>query len=137
MRPWSVSALLSRLRTSLLSPWRDAARSRGRTARLAVSALEDRLVPTAVAPGGAWDDGVVDAYGYKTGITVTLSNSGGGWLEVTGGNGAVSVSPGSAPSYSSGSGSGSGSWSSTSRRRRARVRAAPGTRRGPRRRRGR
>ncbi len=100
---------------------------RKRSTGLYAQPLEDRLTPAAVAPGMSWTDGS-SGYPYPStpvATTVTLYNSGATWLEVSGGNGHVTVSPGSPPSstlptintsggngigtgYGSGSGMGSG-----------------------------
>jgi hypothetical protein len=53
-------------------------------------------VPTLVAPQGWWQDGTWTETG-STSSTVVLYNTGPGWLEVTGGNGKVYVSPGAPP----------------------------------------
>jgi hypothetical protein len=95
MRRWSISSLMSRTRRAALSSRRPVRPIVNRT-RLWVEPLETRIVPDAVGPGADWDDGHW-VNGVKVGVTVYLHNSGPGWLEVGGGGGAVSVSPGAPP----------------------------------------
>src|SRR5258708_6158348 len=71
--------------------------SRRRPVFLGLDRLEDRTVPTAVAPGGDWNDNYNNP-------TVFLHNGGPGWLEVTGGGGSATVSPGAPPASSGGPG---------------------------------
>jgi hypothetical protein len=95
MRRWSIPSLVSQLRQAFFSPWRRKPQPII-LQRLHAEPLEDRIVLDAVAPGSWWDDGYWQN-GSKVGVTVTLQNLGGGWLEVSGGGGAVSVSPGAPP----------------------------------------
>ena len=93
MYRWSMSSLLCRFHKSLFS-LRHTVRPINNRTQLAFLSLEDRFVPDAVGPGGSWNDGHLDQYGNLVGITVTLNNGGPGWLDVSGGGGSVSVTPG-------------------------------------------
>jgi len=96
MRPAFMTILFARIcRTSLTT--NRAARRAAKQPGLRLEAMEDRLVPDAVAPGTSWNDGYYDQYGNLVGVTVTLNNSGPGWLDVSGGGGSVSVTPGAPP----------------------------------------
>lgn len=88
-----VKNLVARIRASLRKPL-SFTLNKTRYSQLCIEALEQRLVLAVVAPGGWWDDGQDTPLGQRVGVTVSLTNSGSGWLTVTGGGGAVSVSPG-------------------------------------------
>ena len=94
----SASSLFSRLARRLFTPRAPRRRPLRRRAQLELVQLEERIVLDAVGPGGWWDDGHYDSYGNRVGVTVSLHNWGSGWLEVSGGGGSVSVSPGAPPS---------------------------------------
>lgn len=100
-----VKNLVARIRASLRKPL-SFTLNKTRYSQLCIEALEQRLVLAVVAPGGWWDDGQDTPLGQRVGVTVSLTNSGSGWLTVTGGGGAVSVSPGAPPISQNGMGEG-------------------------------
>jgi hypothetical protein len=106
MNPHSIGSVLSNLTRKLLAPHLRRPRPIHKRPGLELLRLEDRIVPQAVGPGGYWDDGYFQN-GYRVGMTVTLHNFGSGWLEVSGGSGSVSVSPGAPPPPSDGDSGGS------------------------------
>jgi hypothetical protein len=96
MFPWLIPTDLVRTARKLLSRV-FGRRNPSRRAILCLSRLEDRTLMTAVPPQTAW-------YDNPAAPTVTVFNGGPGWLEVSGGSGSASVSPGAPPDGNGGSG---------------------------------
>jgi hypothetical protein len=92
----TLGSILSNVKRKLFAPHHRRPRPIHKRPGLELLRLEDRIVPQGVAPGAYWDDGYFQN-GIRVGMTVTLHNFGSGWLEVSGGGGSVSVSPGAPP----------------------------------------